>query len=71
MNGRDFLIRLREQAPQLVSTLIFATGDSLDADTAALLADSGAPSLVKPFDLDALERLVREVAARPSRRTRT
>ena len=70
MNGRDFLIRLREQAPQLVSTLIFATGDSLDADTAALLADSGAPSLVKPFDFDALERLVREVAARPSRRTR-
>ena len=68
MNGRDFLIRLREQAPDLVSTLIFATGDTLDADTAALLADSGAPSLVKPFDFDALERLVRDVAARPSRR---
>jgi PAS domain S-box-containing protein len=64
MNGRDFLIRLREQAPELVSTLIFATGDSLDADTAALLADAGAPSLVKPFDFDALERLVRDVAAR-------
>jgi PAS domain S-box-containing protein len=71
MNGRDFLIRLREQAPALVSTLIFATGDSLDADTAALLADSGAPSLVKPFDFDALERLVRDVAARPSRRAGT
>ena len=71
MNGRDFLIRLREQAPELVSTLIFATGDSLDADTAALLADSGAPSLVKPFDFDALERLVRDVAARPSRRAGT
>jgi PAS domain S-box-containing protein len=67
MNGRDFLIRLREQAPELVSTLIFATGDTLDADTSALLADAGAPSLVKPFDFDALERLVRDVAARASR----
>jgi PAS domain S-box-containing protein len=67
MNGRDFLIRLREQAPELVATLIFATGDTLDADTAALLADAGAPSLVKPFDFDALERLVRDVATRASR----
>jgi two-component system NtrC family sensor kinase len=67
MNGRDFLIRLREQAPELIATLIFATGDTLDADTAALLADAGAPSLVKPFDFDALERLVRDVAARASR----
>ncbi len=64
MNGRDFLMRLREQAPRLVSTLIFATGDTLEPDTAALLADAGAPSLAKPFDFDALERLVREVAAR-------
>ncbi len=63
MNGRDFLTRLREQAPRLVSTLIFATGDTLEPDTAALLADAGAPSLAKPFDFDALERLVREVAA--------
>jgi PAS domain S-box-containing protein len=68
MNGRDFLIRLREQSPELVSTLIFATGDSMDADTAALLADAAAPSLVKPFDFDALERLVRDVAGRAPRR---
>ena len=67
MNGRDFLIRLREQAPLLVATLIFATGDTLDADTAALLADAGAPSLVKPFDFDELERLVRDVAAKAAR----
>ena len=70
MNGRDFLIRLREQAPELVATLIFATGDTLDADTAALLADAGAPSLVKPFDFDALERLVRDVASRAARKAR-
>ncbi len=68
MNGRDFLIRLREQAPRLVATLIFATGDTFDNDTAALLADAGAPSLVKPFDFDALERLVRDVAAQAARR---
>ena len=68
MNGRDFLTRLREQAPRLVSTLVFATGDTLEPDTAALLADAGAPSLAKPFDFDALERLVREVAARADNR---
>jgi two-component system NtrC family sensor kinase len=68
MNGRDFLTRLREQAPRLVSTLVFATGDTLEPDTAALLADAGAPSLAKPFDFDALERLVREIAAHADNR---
>jgi PAS domain S-box-containing protein len=66
MNGRDFLRQLRIDRPELVSRVIFSTGDAHDDDTAALIRESGAPTVSKPFDLMSLERLVREVALRPS-----
>jgi CheY-like chemotaxis protein len=62
--GREFLERLRRTRPEAVQRLIFSTGDTYAPDTAELLQDAGVPSLVKPFDLSRLERLVREVAAR-------
>lgn len=63
MNGREFLERLREEQPAMVSRLIFSTGDTFAPDTAALLRDAGVPSLVKPFDFARLEALLYEVAA--------
>jgi DNA-binding response OmpR family regulator len=62
--GREFLERLRRTRPEAVQRLIFSTGDTYAPDTAELLQDAGVPSLVKPFDLSRLERLVREVATR-------
>ena len=63
MNGREFLERLRQDHPAMVSRLIFSTGDTFAPDTAALLQEAGVPSVVKPFDFAQLEILVREVVA--------
>ena len=64
MSGRDFIAHLRRERPQLVARLIFSTGDSFAADTAALLQDAGVPTVAKPFDFASLEQLIRDVAAR-------
>ena len=66
MSGRAFLEQLGTDRPELLSRLIFSTGDALEGDTADLIRESGTPTLAKPFDLMSLERLVREVALRPS-----
>ncbi|HXF96540.1 MAG TPA: ATP-binding protein [Gemmatimonadales bacterium] len=64
MNGQEFLARLRAERPELVSRLVFSTGDTFAPETAALIRDAGVPSLVKPFDFTELERVIREVAAK-------
>jgi PAS domain S-box-containing protein len=64
MSGREFLERLRAERPELATRLVFSTGDTFAADTAALLRDAGVPTLTKPFDFKTLERVIREVAAR-------
>jgi len=67
MAGREFIERLRRERPELVARLIFSTGDTFAPDTAALLQEVGAPTVTKPFDFAALERVVREVAAQGAR----
>ena len=67
MAGREFIQRLRRDRPELVARLIFSTGDTFAPDTAALLQEVGAPTVTKPFDFAALERVVREVAAQGAR----
>jgi two-component system NtrC family sensor kinase len=66
MNGREFLQRLQAERPELVDRLVFSTGDTFAADTAALLRDAGVPALVKPFDFAKLETVVRARAAKVS-----
>jgi signal transduction histidine kinase/CheY-like chemotaxis protein len=63
MGGREFLERLRREHPDLTTRLVFTTGDTYAPDTAALLAEAGVPSIVKPFDFPRLEQLIREVVA--------
>jgi len=67
MAGREFIERLRRDRPELVARLIFTTGDTFAPDTAALLQEVGVPTVTKPFDFAALERVVREVAAQGAR----
>jgi PAS domain S-box-containing protein len=64
MSGREFLDQLRRERPSLVPRLVFSTGDTFAPDTAALLRDSGVPTVTKPFDFAELERVIRDVAAR-------
>jgi PAS domain S-box-containing protein len=67
MAGREFVERLRRDRPELMSRLVFSTGDTFAPETAALLEEVGAPTVTKPFDFAALERVVREVAAQGAR----
>jgi PAS domain S-box-containing protein len=62
MSGREFLEELRRDRPELVARLVFSSGDALAADTAALIQDAARPTVTKPFDFAALERVIREVA---------
>ncbi|HWH02450.1 MAG TPA: ATP-binding protein [Gemmatimonadales bacterium] len=62
MDGRDFIARLRKDRPELLHRLILSTGDTFAEDTAGLVAETGVPTLVKPFDFDTLERIVRKTA---------
>ena len=64
LNGREFLERLRAARPAMAQRVVFSTGDTHAPDTAALLRETGLPTLVKPFDFAQLEALVREVAAK-------
>jgi len=63
MSGRDFLERLRRERSDLLARLVFATGDTFAPETAALIRDSGVPTVTKPFDFAALEQVLRQVAA--------
>jgi PAS domain S-box-containing protein len=64
MSGREFLEQLRRDWPDLVPRLMFSTGDTFAPETAALLKESGLPTVTKPFDLAVLEQVIREVAGR-------
>jgi len=50
MSGREFLERLQRDRPDLVPRIVFSTGDTFAPDTAALLKESGVPTVIKPFD---------------------
>jgi len=63
MSGREFLERLRRERPELTARVVFSTGDTFAPETAALIKESGAPTVAKPFDFAVLERVIREVAA--------
>src|SRR2546427_11215132 len=64
MSGREFLERLGRDRPDLVPRVVLSTGDTFAPDTAALLKESGVPTVTKPFDFAMLERGLREVATR-------
>src|SRR5881398_2497611 len=64
MSGREFLERLGRERPDLVPRVVLSTGDTFAPDTAALLKESGVPTVTKPFDFAILERVIREVVAR-------
>ena len=63
MGGRELLANLRRDRPDMVSRLLFSSGDTAAPETAALLRESGVPSIVKPFDFARLEQVIREIAA--------
>ncbi len=59
LDGPGLYRELKRQDPELARHLIFLTGDTLSPDVAQVLAESGLPSVAKPFDLEEVLRVVR------------
>jgi len=59
LDGPGLYRELRQRDPGLARRLVFLTGDTLSPDVAQMLAESGLPSVTKPFDLEDVLRVVR------------
>ena len=63
MDGIQLLEALRERHPEMIGRIMFVTGDVVGTDAERFLADSGCRWLAKPFRLNELLRIAREVMA--------
>jgi len=60
MNGKQLYQWVSEKHPELISGVIFTTGDLISRDTKSFLDRVGRPFLPKPFTIDELKTIVRE-----------
>ena len=60
MNGKELYQWLEKKYPQLVSRVIFTTGDMMGRDTKDFLEQAARPFLPKPFTTGELKAIVRE-----------
>ncbi len=60
MDGKRLFRWINEEKPELLTGVIFTTGDSINPDTRDFLEKVGKPFLPKPFTLDELKIMVRE-----------
>lgn len=60
MNGKQFYQWVSENHPELISGVIFTTGDLVSGDTKNFLERVGRPFLPKPFTVDELKTIVGE-----------
>jgi PAS domain S-box-containing protein len=60
LDGETLFGRLADRGGEVVSRLAFVTGDTLNQKAETFLARAARPVLHKPFDFDAVRRLLRE-----------
>jgi PAS domain S-box-containing protein len=60
LDGPGLYRQLERLLPDRRQRVVFITGDTLNPETARFLADTGARTLDKPFEADAVRRLARE-----------
>jgi two-component system NtrC family sensor kinase len=63
LDGLGLYRELEQSRPELARRFVFITGTSEHTDYAGLLGGLAAPILTKPFDMSALQRVVRETFA--------
>ena len=63
LDGLGLYRELEQNRPELARRFVFITGTSEHTDYAGLLGDLTVPILTKPFDVSALQNLVRESLA--------
>jgi PAS domain S-box-containing protein len=61
MSGKEFYEAATELRPELVKRAVFMSGDVLNPDLRGFATERGIRLLAKPFDIDAVTRVVREV----------
>jgi two-component system NtrC family sensor kinase len=64
MSGFELHQTIRQRDADLAARLVFVTGDTLSAATQARIAQSGNPSIAKPFTIERLETLLRALLTR-------
>ncbi|MGH9749306.1 MAG: ATP-binding protein [Candidatus Polarisedimenticolia bacterium] len=69
MSGQELYHRLSANDPSLVRRLVFTTGDLASPETLVFLERTGNPYLQKPFDLNAVRRIVQAVLAKTAGET--
>ena len=65
MDGIQLLAALRARHPEMAGRIMFVTGDVVGTDAERFLAESGCRWLAKPFRLNELLRLAKEVIGDP------
>ncbi len=63
LSGLELHQWIRASRPELLSRLVFASGDTASPDTAASLSLTGRPVLEKPFELEELTAIVTRLRA--------
>jgi DNA-binding response OmpR family regulator len=64
MNGKELYHSIMERHPEVVSGVIFTTGDMPTGDIKNFLEQSNRPFLPKPFTPDELKAVVKEALSR-------
>jgi CheY-like chemotaxis protein len=65
VDGADVHAWLATNRPELVTKLIFITGDIVNEETAQTLIKTGAPCVEKPFRISQLMEVVKKVMGTP------
>ena len=65
VNGADVHAWISRNRPELVSRIVFITGDIANEDTAATLQRTGAPCVEKPFGVQQFIAVVEQTMGKP------
>jgi DNA-binding NtrC family response regulator len=65
MNGADLHHWISGNRPELAQRVVFITGDTASAETAALVAETGTPCIEKPFRVQQFMHTVEETIGKP------
>ena len=71
MSGIEVIDAISRRHPRLAERAILMSGDVLNPELERFAADRGIGLLAKPFDMETLERTIRELASSTARTSRS
>jgi CheY-like chemotaxis protein len=63
LDGEHFVAAIAQRFPRLRNRIVFVTGDILSREKREFLERTGAPHVLKPFDLREVRQLVHRMLA--------